>query len=216
MSHVRLRLVSARCSRGCEACRHRRWGREQATRRVCAARGFDGEVTTSAPTRTDLATVLTSKEFSERRGGRPPFFFTTRRVQEAANRASAWHKSQTGRYPNASLILQGRRGVPFDALSWVWWNSWPLPGVPGDNVLDPALAAQPGHSPGAASAPRQAPTVRASSALEGRASARLMGKEVLLVEAAPVPLSRALGQRWEGITRRFTGPKASTSDWHQS
>jgi 3-phenylpropionate/trans-cinnamate dioxygenase ferredoxin reductase subunit len=189
-------------------------------------RGFDGEVTiVSADEDRPYDRPYLSKEFLRGEVELPKVFLHDEDDYKKQRIGLRLGTHVTGgSLSERKLGLEGGDVIRFDALV-LGLGGTPrrLPGVPGaDNVLTLRSLRD-------SQVIRQA-LARASRLLligagfigaEVGASARLMGKEVLLVEAAPVPLARALGQevgeiyatihRSKGVDVR-TGTKVDK--WH--
>ena len=189
-------------------------------------RGFDGEVTiVSADEDRPYDRPYLSKEFLRGEVEAPKVFLHDEdeyKKQRIELRLGT--RVTDGSLAERKLGLEGGEVVPFDALV-LGLGGTPrrLPGVPGaDNVLTlRSLRDSQAIRQALASASRLLLIGAGFIGAEVGASARLMGKEVLLVEAAPVPLSRALGQevgeiyatihRSKGVDVR-TGTKVDR--WH--
>jgi 3-phenylpropionate/trans-cinnamate dioxygenase ferredoxin reductase component len=191
-------------------------------------KGFDGEVQIiSADHNRPYDRPYLSKEFLRGEVELPKVFlhdeadYSKERIELQLNQ-----RVVGGSMPNRTLALEGGGEVNFDILVLGLGGTprW-LPGVPhADNVLTLRSLKD-------SQAVRKAINESSRILLVGAgfigaevaASARQLGKEVLMVEAAPVPLSRALGEevgkiyasihRNRGVDVR-TGTKVEK--WHES
>ena len=191
-------------------------------------KGFDGEVViVSADHNRPYDRPYLSKEFLRGEVELPKVFlhdeadYSKERIELQLNQ-----RVVGGSMPNRTLALEGGGEVKFDILVLGLGGTprW-LPGVPhAENVLTLRALRDSQAIRKAINASTRILLVGAGFiGAEVAASARQLGKQVLMVEAAPVPLSRALGEevgkiyasihREKGVDVR-TGTKVEK--WHET